>query len=275
MTYLSSRPSHLIIPDTQVRPGVPIDHLRWIGHYILAKKPDKVIHLGDHWDMASLSSYAKGKMEMENRRYRDDVRAGNRGLAMITAPTRAFNVRQAKRKEPSPYEPEWHLLRGNHEHRIQRAIEDNAVLEGAIGYHDFADEGWTVHDFLEPVLIDGVWYCHYFYNQMSGRALGGMVATRLKTIGHSFTQGHQQTLDFALRPTIAGMHHGLVAGSCYLHDEEYRGPQGNGEWRGIIVKHEVHEGHYDIMTVSLDYLCRRYEGMPLDEFLASDLVTIA
>ena len=57
----------LIIPDTQVKPGVPTDHMEWIGKYILDQKPDCVIHLGDHYDMHSLSSYDQGKKAGEGR----------------------------------------------------------------------------------------------------------------------------------------------------------------------------------------------------------------
>jgi hypothetical protein len=65
------------------------------------------------------------------------------------------------------------------------------------------------------------------------------------------------------------MHYGLVAGACYLHEEEYRGPQGMTHWRGIVMKHQVQGGEYDMMLVSLDYLCRRYEGMSLVDFKAA------
>jgi hypothetical protein len=43
-----------------------------------------------------------------------------------------------------------------------------------------------------------------------------------------------------------------------LHDEDYRGLQSNGEWRGIVVLNEVHNGGYDIMPLSMDYLRRKY-----------------
>ena len=33
---------HLIIPDTQVKPGTPINHLGWAGQYAVDKKPDDV-----------------------------------------------------------------------------------------------------------------------------------------------------------------------------------------------------------------------------------------
>jgi hypothetical protein len=259
--------THLVIPDTQSKPGTPSEHLTWVGRYIL----DVVIHLGDHWDMPSLSSYDKGKKAMEGRRYAEDVAKGNDDLDLIIAPTRKHN---AKRLSRNTYNPRWVLLRGNHEHRIQRAIEDTAQLDGAIGYDDLHSPGWEVHDFLKPVFIDGIGYSHFWTNAM-GRPLGGMMETRLKTIGHSFTAGHQQTLQTGMRfihgPNGPVQQRGLVAGACYLHHEDYLGYQGNAHWRGVIVKHEVDGlGGYDLMEVSLDYLCRRFEGVPLSEFMAEN-----
>ena len=43
-----------------------------------------------------------------------------------------------------------------------------------------------------------------------------------------------------------------------MHDESYKGPQGNDHWRGVVVKNEVVDGEYDIMKISLDYLLRKY-----------------
>lgn len=264
--------THLVIPDTQVKPGVPTDHLRWIGQYIIDKKPDVIVHLGDHWDMPSLSSYDKGKKAMEGRRYTEDIKAGNAALRLLDSPTNRYNAQRAHHGR-SLYEPTKILLRGNHEHRVIRAIESDAVLDGTIGPDDFESPGWDVHEFLEVVWVDGIAYSHYFANPMSGRPYGGQCATRLKTLGCSFTMGHQQVLDYAMRSVAGGtqMHHGLIAGTCYIHDEDYLGPQGNLQWRGIVMKHEVSEGHYDIMLVSLEYLCRRYVGTDLTTFLKESM----
>lgn len=252
---------HLVIPDTQVKPGVRIDHLERIGKYAAEKRPDVIVHLGDHWDFPSLSSYDRGKKSFEGRRYAADIKAGNKALALLEAPILEEIQASRTRKGDSPWSPRLVLLRGNHEERLLRAIEQDPVLEGTMGYHDFADENWETHDFLNVVWIHGVAYSHYFANKMSGRPYGGQsIDTRLKTIGHSFTMGHQQTLMFGCRPTLGGMHYGLVAGNCYQHDEGYRGPQANDEWRGIIVKNEVSGGSYDPMFVSLDFLQRRFGG---------------
>jgi len=64
---------HFIIPDTQTRPGLTYEHLTAAGNYMVAKQPDVVIHLGDHWDMHSLSSYDKGTKKAEGARYQNDI----------------------------------------------------------------------------------------------------------------------------------------------------------------------------------------------------------
>lgn len=258
---------HIVIPDTQVRPGVNTAHLRWIGQYIAEHAgghPDvKIIHLGDHWDMKSLSSYDKGKKSHEGLRYSADIKAGNAGLAELDEPILEFN-KGLRRK----WRPRKILLRGNHEDRITRAIEQDAELDGALSLDDLESPGWETHDFLKPVEVDGIHYSHFFYNPMTGRPYAGQsIDTRLKTIGHSFSMGHQQTLAYGLRFVAGRSQHGLVAGACYLHDEEYKGPQGNAHWRGVVVCHQVERGSYDPMFVSLDYLCRKYEGVRLNRFL--------
>ena len=262
-------PKHVLIPDTQVRPGVPTVHLEWIGQYVVdefAGDDLTLIHIGDHWDMPSLSSYDRGKARMEGRRVAADIIAGNQGFDLLNAPLARYNVEHPRKK----WHPRKEFFRGNHEDRISRAIEETAQLDGLLSLDmlNAAEWGWEVHDFLEVAELDGVAYSHYFYNPMTGRPYGGQnIDTRLKTIGHSFTMGHQQGLGYGLRDVLGKMQHGLVAGSCYLHDEDYKGPQGNAHWRGIVVCNQVENGSYDPMFVSLDYLCRRFEGVRLSEFM--------
>ena len=269
---------HVVIPDTQAKPGAPTEHLRWIGQYIVDQfhdEPIKIIHLGDHADMPSLSMYDKGKKSMENRRYKLDIKAANDAWEILNAPFVAFNANRRKTRH-AKWNPERHILLGNHENRIDRAVESDAQLEGVISTDDliYAKTGWKVHSYLSPVFLDGVGYSHFWYNPMNGRPLGGTAEGRLKTLGHSFTMGHQQTYLTAIRYVNDQQQRGLIAGACYLHDEDYKGPQGNHHWRGILIKHQVNNGAYDLMEVSLDYLCRRYEGMSLDKFISKKYPTL-
>ena len=43
-----------------------------------------------------------------------------------------------------------------------------------------------------------------------------------------------------------------------MHDYDYLTPQGEAYWRGVIMKNEVHDGQYDIMPLSLDYMLRKW-----------------
>lgn len=247
---------HMIIPDTQCKHGGETQHLRGAGRYIVEKQPDRVILLGDHWDMPSFSSYDIGKKRAEGQRYWLDIRAGNDAMDVLMEPLHTYNA-QKKKNGKRQYKPDLHFLIGNHEERIMRYVEEHPELADHIGYHDFNAKyhGWQVHDFNDPVILDGVHYAHYFYNPNTGRPWGGMCSTRLKNIGFSFTMGHQQGKDQAERYLSDGTcHRGLVVGSFYPHNEHYKGPQGNEHWRGCIYKHEVKDGGYDIMELSLRYL---------------------
>lgn len=241
----------IVIPDTQCKPGVDLDHLKWAGEYIAERQPDVVVQIGDHYDMESLSQYDKGKKAFEGRRYKADIEAGDKGIDLLME-----GIARCRKQ------PRLVFTLGNHEERIARAIEDDPRLEGLIGYHDlkFAAYGWEVIDYLRPIEIGGIWHAHYFYNPMSGHSYSGTAEQMLKNIGYSFTMGHQQGLRFARRELGNGaVQIGLIAGSFYSHEEQYKGPQGNRHWRGIVVQHEVKDGAYDPMFVSLDFLKRKFK----------------
>lgn len=251
---------HFILPDKQVKKGVPMEHLEAAGNYIAAKMPEKIIDLGDHFDMPSLSTYDIGTKKAEGARYQDDIDAGIEGMEVLMAPIRRLQASQRRRKL-RVYNPDQHFLLGNHEERIMRHVNVHPELAGKLSYADLELErfGWTVHEYTGMLNLDGIEYSHYFYNPNTSRPLGGVCHTRLKNIGYSFTMGHQQGKDQAERYLTNGkVLRGLIVGSFYQHDEKYKGPQGNEHWRGCIMKNQVKDGNYDIMELSLDYLMRRW-----------------
>lgn len=261
-------PTHIVIPDTQIEPGDPIDHMGWIGQYIVDQfggKPSvHIVHLGDHAAMNSLSKH-NSPLVAEGQTYGKDIEAANEAFDLLCAPMESYD-----RRRKHKWAPEKTILLGNHENHITRALSENPNYRGGLSLDalNYEAHGFTVHPFLAPVLIDGIVYSHFFVNNANGKGVSGMIETRLKTIGASFVQGHQQGLKIGMVETVAGRRRGIVAGSCYLKDEGYRGPQARGEWRGILVLHEVRNGDYDLMEVSLNYLCRKYEGVSIDRFMA-------
>lgn len=250
---------HLVIPDTQVKPEHNVDHLYWAGRYAVETKPDVIIHLGDHWDMPSLSSYDVGKKSFEGRRYVNDIEAGNMGMDAFMYPIRKERDRLTRNKKRT-WNPRMVFLLGNHEQRIERAIETDAKLEGLMSYDDFNLSDWEVVPFLEPIIIDGIAYCHYFTSGVMGRPVSSAKLMLQKKF-MSCIMGHVQDRDIAYARKADGSSiTGLFAGIYYVHDEEYLTPQTNGSWSGIWMLNEVNNGSFDELPISMNYLKRKYGG---------------
>jgi hypothetical protein len=250
---------HLVIPDCQVRPGDSFKYLDRIGQYIVDKQPEVIICIGDFADMPSLSSYDVGKKAYEGRRYLLDVQAAGLAMSALLTPIGEYNYRQRKNGKRQ-YKPRMVLTLGNHENRINRAVNSDVKLEGLISTDDlmYTQHGWEVHDFLEVVIIDGVAYSHYFVTGVAGRPASSAAAQIRKT-NMSCIAGHQQGLHIATANRADGaLLTSVIAGSCYEHDEDYLGPQGNKHWRGILMLNDVDNGAFDLMPVSLNYLKKKY-----------------
>ena len=248
---MQSKQTILVIADTQCKSEEDLEYMLWIGHYIAEKQPDVIVHIGDHYDFPSLSSYDKGKSSAEGKRLFKDIEAGNIGFEYL-------NMSMQKHKN---YHPRKIFCLGNHEHRLDRYIDDNPELIGTLGtdFLPFDKYGWEVHPFLKPVEVNGIFFVHYLANPFSGKPYGGNAMNILKTVGRSFVVGHKQCLDIAIRPTIDGKQQiGIVNGACYDHNESYKGYQGNNHFRGLTVLHEAQDGFAVPMFVSLEYMKEKY-----------------
>lgn len=250
---------HIYVPDTQIRPGVPLDHIDWIAKAVIDYRPDVIVVGGDWWDFPSLNSHSKpGSVPLEGTRFEKDCAAGNAAFHRFNKPIRAVRG----------WNPRKIFTMGNHEYRADRAASDDPKWLGTVGSQHCDAQDFEWHGFLKRVEVDGILYSHYFQSSHSKFAIGGSIDNRLNKIGQSFVQGHEQGKKEGSRIMGSGKtYYGLVAGSCYLHEEEYRGAQGQRHWRGIVVLNEVENGEYDGMPVSLRYLCRKYTGLTLFNYM--------
>lgn len=239
-----------VIPDVQAKPGIDFSFLQRVGRYIAEKKPDLIVQIGDFADMESLSSYDKGTREFEGRRYTKDIDAAHWAMDALMEPIRS---------EPG-YNPRLVLTLGNHENRIDRAASLQPELDGLISTEDLEYEahGWEVLPFLKVVTFEGVAFSHYLTSGVMGRPI--TTANALLTKRHmSVVVGHQQGLQMATAVRADGnMLTGIICGSCYEHEERYLGPQGNTHFRGMVMLHDVNDGEFEPMPVTLRYLERRY-----------------
>ena len=250
---------HLILPDVQAKPDIDFTYLGRIGQYIVDKQPDTIICIGDFADMPSLSSYDQGKKSFEGRRYRNDIEASKQAMDCLLSPMWMFNAK-AKHNKEKQYHPRMVLTLGNHENRINRAVNDDPKLDGVLSVDDlcYTEYGWDVHPFLDVVVVDGIAYSHYFVTGLMGRPV--TTAQACLTKKHmSCIQGHQQGLQIATGYKADGSKlTSVIAGSCYEHYEDYMSSQGNNHWRGFLVLHDVVDGEFDLMPVSLKYINKKY-----------------
>jgi hypothetical protein len=249
----------LAIPDTQCKPGVPLDHLTWAGKAICDYKPDVVVHLGDHWDFPSLSSHDKpGSKYFEGKRYMADVEAGNIGMDMLLAPLKELQKTQKTTKH-KVYKPRLVFLKGNHCHRLTRAVQSNPMLEGLMTFDHLNLKDWEVHDFLKPVFINGVGFSHYWGVGAMDRPASS-AAVLVSKLHMSCVAGHQQGKQVAYGKRADGKSIcGIIAGSYYQHDEDYLSSLGNKHWRGLLVMNEVEDGQFDELFLSINYLKAKYD----------------
>ena len=170
--------------------------------------------------------------------------------------TEAYNKKNPKKK----YKPRLVLTLGNHEQRIIKAIDSDPKLEGVLSIDDlkFKDYGWEVYPFLQPVVIGGVAFCHYYPSGSLGRATGSARAI-LNKMHMSCIAGHLQGRDIAFGKRADGTEiTAIIAGSFYQHDEDYLSPLTNHHWRGLYVLNDVRNGAFEEMAVSISFLKRKY-----------------
>ena len=249
----------LVIPDCQVREGVPLDHLTWAGKAIVDYKPDVVVNLGDFADMPSLSTHDKaGSKFFEGKRYTKDVEVAKEAMKILLQPLRDEQARLKKNKEKQ-YKPRMVMLLGNHCNRINRAVNNNPMLEGLISTKDLGyEKDWEVHEFLHPVFIQGVGFSHYWPTGAMGRPASS-AAVLVSKLHMSCVAGHQQGKQVAYGKRADGKSIcGIIAGSYYLHDEDYMDQLSNKHWRGLVVLNEVDDGHFDELFLSIGYLGEKY-----------------
>lgn len=244
-----------VIPDTQSKDNVA-NPLIPVARHICFLKPNMVIHLGDHWDMPSLSIYDKGKKSHRVRTYHSDITAGNKAMAEFWT---------IIRKYWPTYDSDcrWIILEGNHEDRIKRAIEYGPdELVSLMDVYPRNYDHW--HErirFLEVFEWGGIEFCHYFQNPNGPKPIG--TARMLLTKTHrSRIAGHKQGFDYEEMPSGSDkMIQAMIVGSCYYHDESYKA-HSNNHFRGSVVLKNVRDGMFDFSRYSLNALTEEYGRLP-------------
>lgn len=223
-----------------------------LGKYMKAEQPDVIVHIGDANDAGSLSSYDKGKASIEGKRLAKEMQFSRQCLDVF-------------RDALGGHDAELIMTEGNHDGaRVSRMYDDEPAMHGVLGDDIWGYEaaGWYTLPFLQIVDLNNVAFSHYFQNPTSvmGSPIGGTIDNCLKNVGHSFVQGHVQTLKSGMMPTATGKFRcGLIAGACYTSDHGYKGVQGNRHWRGACMLDNLNDGYFDLSTMGIRSMIKRYK----------------
>lgn len=249
--------THLVIGDPHAH-YLQSNHRADILSRVIADiKPDVVVNMGDQADMPSLSSYDVGKRSFHGRTYDADV------TACVEFSHRVFAPLKKKKKKL----PRFVILEGNHEHRIERALDLSPELEGTIsfndlGYQDYYDDIVRYNGNTPgSISIDGLTYAHFFVSGIKGYPLGGEHAadSHIAKLYTSTVSAHTHLFDYSIRTNTYGKKiMGLVAG-CYLDYHADWAGEINRLWdKGICVLRNVSDGTYDLQWISLQALEKEY-----------------
>lgn len=251
----------LVIPDSHCRPDVSNRRFEALGNFIVDKKPDIVISIGDWSDVSSLCSYDKGTIFAEGRRYIEDVNSSREALELTMGPV-FKEIERVRRNKKKRWEPEFHITLGNHENRIDRVQQlypeyCGAISVDALGFQDY---GWNVVPFLQPLVKQGIAFQHYFTSGVMARPIGGVNHARTLVMKNYMSSvcGHSHTRDYWEDSRCDGQHiFGLVVG-CYDEGDHHYTTEQRRWWSGLVMLHEAIDGSAEPAFFSTDYVLRNY-----------------
>lgn len=251
------KPTLLAIPDQHAHFEHNNNRADYLAKFIIDLKPDIVVNGGDAADMPSLSSYDKGKRSFHGKSYKKDIEAHLDFQERLWGPVRAT-------KKKMPYRV---VLEGNHEHRIERALDLSPELAGTIGFKDYDFDSY----YHEVIRYDGdtpgIWdfqnilFAHFFITGVSGRPIGGERPAHMLIAKNNIScvAFHTHTFDYARRRTVSGrVLNGLVAGCYQDYINDWSGAIGKLWESGVVVLRNIEDGNFDLEWVSLKALEKAY-----------------
>lgn len=246
--------SILVVPDTHCHPGESLKRFEWLNKCIRDWTPEKLVLMGDWWDMPSLCLHDSKNADFSMRNIKKDLNIGLHALDIVMANTNIAT----------------YMLGGNHDDgRIAKVLAQDARLEGLlttpkelISRHYGDDIKWI--PFQSVLKLDGICFSHWFPSGVMNKPIGGEhpAATLLKKTHTSCVAGHQHVYDYAERTKADGSRLCALMSGCFI-DPNYRpfyAGSTRNMWRlGVTLLHEVKSGSFDIEFISIERLKRIYE----------------
>jgi hypothetical protein len=247
----------LVVPDQHSHPEHSNVRADYLARLTIDLKPDVVVNLGDTLDLPSLASYDRGKRSFHGKNYQRDIDAHLEFQDRWWGP-----VRRNKKKLPTSI-----VLEGNHEHRIERALDLNPEYEGIISFDSLDFDRYydeiIRYDGGTPGTFEshGVTFAHYLISGVKGLPISGEHHAH-SLITKKFVScvvGHSHLKDECIRNTERSTTiQAVVAGVYQDYDSDWAGSVNKLWWRGLVYLRNVEDGRFDTQWISMAALKKEY-----------------
>lgn len=190
----------LVISDSHINPSQESPEELWyrLGKYCTITQPHIIIHLGD---VADLSSQAWKVAARGPYSLKEETKKVSEVLDCFEEALADFN-RLQKKKKKKMYKPKKYLTLGNHD--VRGGVTDIEDI--------FSARGWSVVDYLQPLHLRGITFCHSMHKGLSD--LMCTTAQELLENWHSdIVVGHGHHKDFC-ESYSQGLHKKITALKC-------------------------------------------------------------
>lgn len=243
----------VVIGDTHAHPDWDNKRFDAIGEFAAEELQGVtngvILQTGDFADVTGFNSHGK-RIEMEGKRWKEDIEVTQDALNRLMKPF-------YRRKRKMPYRV---ITGGNHEHRVQRFINDNPHLEGALGIEQLGFErfGWDYFPYGKMVNLGGVNFVHNLSSQNGYAAQIDSPTNGVKAIGTSCVVGHSHSARYVPIYFRDRTLHGIDAG-CAIHkamgfSEGWSHGTAHKYRRCVWVLENVQNGDFDFRQVRLETL---------------------
>lgn len=249
----------LVVPDCHVNDDDNLDRFVALDRFIMDKRPDYIVQMGDFLGMSCLSHWDKNKkLKMEGVRYKKQIEAGNKAIDLMF-----HGIYKSK-----TYNPKIVWCFGNHDQTwVEQYLEANPTLEGHIDIIEdlkLRERGiTTVVPYKKYYEINGILFTHAPQNAANA-AVGGKFACQKASelVSKSLVFGHTHS-----EQIYSCQRHGddklitVYTAGCFFEPdaiEEYADGGTLPHNFGISLLTSCSEGQFDVNRISLERLKAKY-----------------
>jgi len=247
----------VVFSDTHVGPAMNNDHLRAMGRFVVEEGADVFVHLGDFLTMDSCSTHdknhtLKGRLKPS---FQQDMDSGYAAMDLMMSPIARSSSR-----------PKLLFCSGNHEHRVNRFVNEHPELRGLWDIEIdqlFVRHGFSVKQFGDWHFVSGVGATHIPHDK-AGRPVGGVNPGNTIALHSTFDTlfGHTHTRSVTHRSKFGPDNSVTVINTgCSMpdgHIEEYAKMSSTGWWWGGVSLTIQNRKIRDYSFVSMGEIIRRH-----------------